>query len=100
MTNIIKIGFCALSAVVCLAGAAQAQEVRINLAGKSPDTVKTEIERAANRVCAIASADELVDRQGATAHCVDDTVSKAQADYARSSTRMAMAQADERAAPR
>jgi len=85
-----KISMAAAVAVLALSGAAHAEGVRVTVAGKSPQVVRAEIERAARSVCT-ASIDQ--DVRGAfedLGDCVDTTVDAAYAQIRQHPSTLAM----------
>ncbi len=61
-----------LAAGILLAGAAQAQSISVKVEGRTPAAVRTDIGRAAVRVCRQDNTSPLAPL--AEAGCVDDTV--------------------------
>jgi len=80
-----------------LAGTASAEEVKISLAGKSPQAVHAEIQAAAAKVCRHAYADTRVgvdELSGCIRAAVDDAQAQVKAAFVASQARVNLASAD------
>ncbi len=91
MTNTLKISTLALTAMLALAGAAQAEGVKISTVGKSRDAVRGEVIQAARSVCEQALATDFHDLYGSMDECVSATENVAFAKIANVSGGLAMA---------
>ena len=91
MTNTLKISTLALAAMLALAGAAQAEGVRISTLGKSRDAVRSEVVQAAKFVCEQAVSTDLHDLYGSMDECVTATVNATLAQIATTPGSLAMA---------
>jgi len=90
MTNTLKISTLALTAMLALAGAAQAEGVKISTVGKSRDAVRGEVIQAARSVCEQALATDTQDVYGSMDECVSATETVAFAKISTSSGGLAM----------
>ena len=90
MTNTLKISTLALSAMLALAGAAQAEGVKISTLGKSRDAVRSEVVQAARSVCEQAVSTDIHDTYGSLDECVSATVDATFAKLATNSGGLAM----------
>jgi len=81
MTNFFKTALFAAAAMT-LAGAAHADGVHIALDGKDAKIVHAEIVKAAQKVCRESPEVSLNFMPGSQAGCVNDTVDRAEAQYA------------------
>ncbi len=91
MTKTFKISTLALTAMLALAGAAQAEGVKISTVGKSRDAIRSEVVQAAKAVCDEAVSTDLHDLYGSMDECVSATVSAAYAKIATTPDSLALA---------
>jgi len=78
MTNTLKISVAAFITAFAIGGVAQAEGIKIDLAGKDAKTIHDEIVQAALAVCRDPASDSvLISSQH---DCVVDTIAKAEAD--------------------
>jgi len=77
MSHTIKLSTAAALAVLALAGVAQAEGVRVTLAGKSPAAIHQDITAAAHAVCTQAVAEDS-SAYGGVSECVANTVAAAE----------------------
>jgi hypothetical protein len=91
MTNIFKISTVALTAILALAGAAQADGVKISTLGKSQAALHNEVVQAAKSVCEQAVASDVRDVYGSMDECVSATETATFAKIAAPSAGLAMA---------
>jgi len=91
MTNTLKLSTLALTAMLAIAGAAQAEGVTISTLGKSRDAVRGEVVQAAKSVCEQAVSSDIHDTYGSMEECVSATVDATFAKIATSSGNLALA---------
>ncbi len=95
MTPTFKLSALALTAMLALAGAAQAEGqahgVTVSTLGKSRAAVRGEVVRAARTVCAEAVADDIHGAYGSEEECVSATADAAFARMGAAPDRLAMA---------
>jgi sRNA-binding protein len=97
MTNAFKLSTAAALALFALAGAARAEDVRIDLSGKDARTIHAEIIDAAYKVCSESDAEMM--NTASQSECVSATIAKAE-DEARRASTVHMASAQQTTAPR
>ncbi len=74
MTNTLKLSAAAVAAMLAFAGVANAEGVRVSVAGKSRGAVRGEIVQAARSVCEDAVSSDLQGQYGSLDECVAATV--------------------------
>ena len=97
LSHTFKISALALTAMLALASAAQAEGVKISITGKSRDVVRSEVVQAARSVCEQAVSTDLRDLYGSLDECVSATVDATFAKIATGSGNLAMAAQSTRA---
>jgi hypothetical protein len=91
MTNTLKTSIIALSAMFAVAGAAQADGVKISTLGKSREAVRNEVVQAARTVCDQAVSADIHDVYGSMDECVNATVDATFAKLANTSASVVVA---------
>jgi len=91
MTNILKLSTLALTMMLGLSGAAQADGVKIFTTGKNRDALRIEVVEAARSVCEQAVETDIHDTYGSLDECVAATVDATFSKLANTSTNLALA---------
>jgi hypothetical protein len=101
MTTTFKTALLAVTAAFALAGAAHADGVTIQLAGKDAKAVHSEIVNAAYKVCRNTVSDFTDYSMASESACVNDTIGKFDAEYRTvAASRMTTAESVSRAGQR